>query len=292
MGEYECVLNDPQAGLRLKISRSLQLVLRFVIRYAYAEDSTMVNVRHYGPAGTTPDEPALALFQKQWQLYRKVVDYNYLFHREAYNCLRRILVDEAIQPFRFLDVACGDASATVEALKGTQVASYHGIDLSEAALELASQALETLACPVTLDRRDFVEALRDRPESVDVAWIGLSLHHLQTPEKLSVMRQMRSVVGDWGHFLIYENATPDDEGRDDWLRRWDDQKPWWTALAPEEWDAGRAHVYANDFPETTSRWHALGHEAGFGKVRELFVAPTNLFRVYRVPRYRLSAVHF
>jgi ubiquinone/menaquinone biosynthesis C-methylase UbiE len=240
----------------------------------------MVNVRHFGPAGTTSDEPALALFQKQWQLYRKVVDYNYLFHREAYNCLRRILIDEAIQPFRFLDVACGDASASVEALKGMQVASYHGIDLSEAALELASQALEKLTCPVTLDRPDFVEALRDRPESVDVAWIGLSLHHLQTPEKLSVMRQMRSVVGDRGHFLIYENATPDDEDRDAWLRRWDDQKPWWTALAPEEWDAGRAHVYANDFPETTSRWHALGHEAGFGQVRELFVAPTNLFRVY------------
>ena len=92
----------------------------------------MVNVRYYRPAGKTPDEPALALFRKQWQLYRKVVDYNYLFHREAYNCLHRILVDEAIQPFRFLDVACGDASATVEALKGTQVASYHGIDLSEA----------------------------------------------------------------------------------------------------------------------------------------------------------------
>ena len=52
------------------------------------------------------------------------------------------------------------------------------------------------------------------------------------------------------------------------LRRWDDQKPWWTALAPEEWDAGRANVYANDFPETTSRWHALGHEAGFGQARE------------------------
>jgi len=32
------------------------------------------------------------------------------------------------------------------------------------------------ACPVTLDRRDFVEALRDRPEPVDVAWISLSLH--------------------------------------------------------------------------------------------------------------------
>jgi hypothetical protein len=32
----------------------------------------VVNVCHYRPAGTTPDTPALALFQKQWQLYRKV----------------------------------------------------------------------------------------------------------------------------------------------------------------------------------------------------------------------------
>jgi hypothetical protein len=58
------------------------------------------------------------------------------------------------------------------------VAHYHGIDLSQAALDLASKALEALACPVTLDHRDFVAALHDRPEPVDVAWIGLSLHHL------------------------------------------------------------------------------------------------------------------
>ena len=32
----------------------------------------MVNVRHYRSAATTPDAPALEMFQKQWQLYRKV----------------------------------------------------------------------------------------------------------------------------------------------------------------------------------------------------------------------------
>ena len=240
----------------------------------------MVNIRHYGPSEAVLDEPTVALFQSQWQLYRKIVDHNYLFHREAYRCLHRLLVDEAVQPFRFLDVACGDASATVEALQGTRVRSYHGIDLSQAALELASKALETLGCPVVLDQRDFVEALCDRPEPVDVAWIGLSLHHLTAPAKLTVMRQIRSIVGDRGLFAIYENTSPDGEDRDAWLRRWDDQKPGWTALTPEEWDVATAHVHANDFPETVSRWHALGREAGFGQVRELFVAPTNLFRVY------------
>jgi hypothetical protein len=49
---------------------------------------------------------------------------------------------------------------------------------------------------------------------------------------------------------------------------------------PEEWDAITAHVHAADFPETTSRWHSLGPEAGFGKVREVFVSPTDLFRMY------------
>jgi SAM-dependent methyltransferase len=189
-------------------------------------------------------------------------------------------IDEAIQPFRFLDVACGDASATVEALKGTRVAHYHGIDLSQAALDLASKALETLACPVTLDQYDFTEALRDRPGPADVAWIGLSLHHLLAPAKLALMREIRGIVGDRGLLLIYENASPDGEDRDAWLRRWDRQKPSWTALTPEEWDTMAAHVRAADFPEITSRWHSMGHEAGFGEVRELFVAPTDLLRMY------------
>ena len=94
------------------------------------------------------DEPAAALFQHLWQLYHKFVDNNFFCHREVYARLHRILVDEAVQPFRFLDIACGDARATVEALKGTRVAHYYGIDLSSAALELASKALESLAEPV------------------------------------------------------------------------------------------------------------------------------------------------
>jgi SAM-dependent methyltransferase len=225
-------------------------------------------------------EPAQALFQRQWRVYRKLVENNYLFHREAYAELHRILVDEVAQPFRFLDIACGDASASIVALKGTRIAHYHGIDSCKTALELASETLGTLACPVALEQADFVKALCDRSEPVDVAWIGLSLHHLLTPEKLTVMRQMRSIVGDHGRFLIYEDASPDGEDRDAWLRRWDLQEPSWTAFTAEEWDAVTAHVHAADFPETASTWNWLGYEAGFGRVRQLFVSPTDLFRMY------------
>jgi hypothetical protein len=71
-------------------------------------------------------------------------------------------------------IACGDASATIDALKGTRVAHYRGIDLCRPALDLASKTLGILDCPVTLDQCDFVKALHDRPEPADIAWIGLS----------------------------------------------------------------------------------------------------------------------
>jgi methylase of polypeptide subunit release factors len=135
----------------------------------------------------TPGSSAAALFQRQWRIYRKVVDNNYLFHREAYERLHNLLIAEVAAPFYFLDVACGDASATVDALKGTQVAHYHGIDVSRSALDIAEQALRVLSCPVNLYESDFVQALKDWRDPVGVVWIGLSLHRLDTPEKLNAM---------------------------------------------------------------------------------------------------------
>lgn len=223
---------------------------------------------------------AASLFQEEWQTYRKVVEENYFFHREAYATLHKVLVEEVSSPFRFLDIACGDASTTVSALAGTGVSNYRGIDLSETALTLAAHALRALPCPVTLERDDFVEALHDRDLAADVAWIGLSLHHLQSLDKLSAMRDLRLIVGERGKLLIYEPSGPDDDTRMAWLRRWDRQRAAWAALASAEWRSLRDHSHTNDFPETHITWLTLGYEAGFGRARCLYESPTQLFRLY------------
>jgi hypothetical protein len=70
---------------------------------------------------TQSSNPAAALFEREWLTYRKMVDNNYTFHREAYGELHRVLADEVRQAFRFLDIACGDASMTVTALRGTRI---------------------------------------------------------------------------------------------------------------------------------------------------------------------------
>jgi SAM-dependent methyltransferase len=227
---------------------------------------------------------AMAPFQEDWQLYRKMVDNNFLFHREAYTRLHDILTVEFDRPFRFLDIACGDAGASVEALKETRVASYHGIDISQPALELAGKALQALDCPFTLEHGDFVSQVRDHHASADVVWIGLSLHHLKTPAKLTLMRSIRRIVAEQGLFLIYEPASPDGEDRQGWLTRYRRQKESWHAYTEKEWDTMWAHTLAGDFPETVSGWHALGHAAGFMQVREMFVAPSNLLRLYAFSR--------
>jgi SAM-dependent methyltransferase len=224
--------------------------------------------------------PGETLFQQQWQTYRILVDHNYLFHREAYACLHRVLLEDAPRPFRFLDLACGDASSAAQALQGTDIAHYSGIDLSAPALALAAENLASLDCPVILERRDYAEAVRDWPQHEDVVWVGLSLHHLRTPEKLEVMRSVRRIIGEHGLFLIYEDAGPDGETREEWLRRWDAQRPCWTAYDDAGWHAVTDHVHADDFPETDAGWRALGREAGFSRVTELFHGPTDLLRLY------------
>ena len=144
----------------------------------------MLDAQFATSAAKASRNSAAAIFQREWRLYRIIVDHNYLFHREACGRLRQVLLKGAARPFRFLDLACGDASATAGALKGMEIASYCGVDLSADALDLAGAALADVDCPISLHEGDFVEALADWAEPVDVIWVGLSLHHLRAPAKL------------------------------------------------------------------------------------------------------------
>jgi Methyltransferase domain len=179
------------------------------------------------------DAAALAQFQEQWGTYRKLVESGCLAHREVGNILRETLNDVFKSPFSFLDIACGDASLMKTALPGTQVRHYHGIDLSQAALELAAANLAKMPFEVDLDHRDFVEALMRRPEHADTAWCSLSIHHLSTHDKLGLMKAIRGATGARGIFMLYEPTRRADEDRAAWLDRFArTNRPLWSALTP------------------------------------------------------------
>jgi 2-polyprenyl-3-methyl-5-hydroxy-6-metoxy-1,4-benzoquinol methylase len=144
-------------------------------------------VLQFQPDGAVVDVSALEQFQRQWTTYQKLVDSDELSHREVGALLHDTLNQSFDRPFAFLDIACGDASQ-MRALSGTKVRHYHGVDLSEPALELAANNLKDMPFEVEFDHGDFVEAVTRRPEPADVAWCSLSIHHLATDEKLRLMR--------------------------------------------------------------------------------------------------------
>jgi SAM-dependent methyltransferase len=128
-------------------------------------------------SATNPDEDfSRALFERQSQIYRKGVNCN-------------LLLD-------------------------TAVASYHGVDLSGPAIDLASEHVARLPCAATLEHSDFAEALRHRSKPADVVWLGQALHYLDGSSKLAVMRDVRRLLTDHGQFLLREPTRPDGESRE------------------------------------------------------------------------------
>src|ERR1700757_2957837 len=173
----------------------------------------MVRIHHHKLKSPLLDEEAVKTFRTQWNIYRKLVDNNYLSHREAYHTLHHILNNKMSRPFSFVDLVCGDAHNTVESLRGTKVRHYIGIDLSDSALKLAEHAVEGLNCAVKLEEADFVNFQEVLTQHVDVIWIGLSLHHLTTPDKADFMKKAKDALGNDGLFLIYEPTSLDGENR-------------------------------------------------------------------------------
>jgi hypothetical protein len=162
-----------------------------------------VHIHQFQPGGAVVDAAALAQFQEQWATYRKLVESDCLSHRKIGGILQAPLNEVFTSPFSFLDIACGDAFVMKTALVGTKVRHYHGIDLSEPALELAAANLAGMPFEVDLDHRDFVDAMMRRPEHADAAWCSLSIHHLATADKLRLMKAIRSAIGARGNFLLY-----------------------------------------------------------------------------------------
>jgi SAM-dependent methyltransferase len=222
-----------------------------------------------------------ALFNRQLAAYRRIVGANLMFHREVYGLLHEVLVREAPRPFKFLDIACGDAVASAGALAGTSVDRYYGIDLSAGSLQLASEALKGLPCPVELGCCDFVEAMAGWVAPVDVVWIGMSLHHLQREGKARLMRDVYAALSRGGIFLIWEPTLLEGETRDGWLDRFSACREAFAAVSDDEFAAMEDHTRLADFPETVAGWTDMGHRAGFANVEQLFTMPNRLGRVFK-----------
>jgi SAM-dependent methyltransferase len=221
------------------------------------------------------------LFAKGLATYQKVVRHNYMAHREVYGLLHDVLVSQAPKPFVFLDIACGPATGSAQALLDTNVGGYIGVDISQPSLDAARMELKNLSCPVDLRRQNFVEAINAWNESVHVIWIGQSLHHLQRSEKQEFIRRVHAILPADGIFLIWEPTCLEGEDRQGWMERFRQIRPEWPMVTDDEFAAFDRHCGTSDHAETATTWMEMGRAAGFSRAHELLIVPNKLARVYR-----------
>lgn len=219
------------------------------------------------------------LFAKGLATYQKVVAANYMAHEQVYSVLHEVLLREAKDGFVFGDLACGTAPFSALALAGVRVARYIGIDISEPSLDVAKGALSSLTCPVELRCQDFVAAIETWEGQLDVAWIGVSLHHLRTSEKRTFIGKIERLLPRDGLFLIWEPTCLEGEDRRGWVERFS-QFLKDLPLIDDEFAAMDSHQRSSDYPETAATWTGMAREAGFERTDMLFAATDQVTRVY------------
>ncbi len=236
-------------------------------------------IAYPNPEDSHQDADRVRKFFDEWEVYRKIVDLNYLHHNEAYASISRALEDVK-SPFSFLDLGAGDADATTRILSAFRLKQYEAVDLSEIALNLAEKHAEVLACPTRFTQADFFQYVKKTTVAFDVIFIGLSLHHLPLADKKTFFADVRRALADGGRFMFYEPICESQESRDAVLKRWWDVASGWRGLTDEELLKAKKHVFENDYPESVEQFSTLSESAGFSSSRVLYTDSDNLYAVF------------
>lgn len=216
-------------------------------------------------------------FFTNWDIYKLCIEHNTLFHREV-GAILRARLSARTAPFAFLDLACGDATLTAAALRGTPVSRFTGVDFSAPALSLATQNTRELGCPCEFLEADFAGYLRSATGAFDVIYLGLSLHHFGRDEKRDLVRQIFRIAAPGGEFYLYEPILHGGESREGCLARWKalmDSR--YEAFPQTARDALWEHVSTADRPETVAEYVAAAKEAGFSGGDVLFTDPKSTY---------------
>lgn len=219
-------------------------------------------------------------FNNQWQLYQKIIFNNYMGHREVYGVLHELLMGYFEKEFKMLELGCGDASFTVQALSNTTISSYKGIDLSEVALEIAQSNMEVIQGEKTFIKGNLYELIpqliASQKYGFDAIFTSFALHHLTLEEKDYIISQLPYLLNDRGIFLLIDIIRPEEESREAYLRRYlENARREWKTLTPQEFTEIEEHVSSRDFPETRSTFYEMAEKHQFSRWDSLYCDPLN-----------------
>lgn len=123
-----------------------------------------------------------------------------------FRAFERGLLDDAA-PAAVLEVGCGTGELLVELVRRHPGAEVVGLDPDPAALGIARQKLEGAGLPAKLDLGSAM-ALPYPDASFDLVVSSLMLHHLDTSNKLGMLRECGRVLTERGQLLLVDFGQP------------------------------------------------------------------------------------
>lgn len=222
--------------------------------------------------GKTPVEVG-AFFSDTWRTYQKILHHNHMHHRELYHLVHQELLN--IPPgLEILDLGCGDASYTAQALAGISFSHYIGVDLSTVALGIAAENLAQLPGRAEFITANFVDYVQACSHQFDLILMSFSLHHLTYGDKDQFLGQLRRVLRPGGIFLMIDVLREEGESLADYYQRYIGQahRNQWK-LNPEEFVAMSEHITTSDLPDSAAVIIGLGQSHGFKEINCLFLHP-------------------
>lgn len=186
-------------------------------------------------------------FFQSWALYESIVSHDFMEHSTITSAICTSLNDRPPH-FSVLDLGCGDSSVMASTLKDLPVSHYTGVDLTEAALDIAKVA-PSPAYPCSWEQRDMLDFLRSASQTYDVIVATFALHHLRTEKKQEWLHAASACLNPGGALYLVDTCREAHETREDAVERYLKLIESWS-LTQDGWQIVANHMRGFDFPET------------------------------------------
>jgi ubiquinone/menaquinone biosynthesis C-methylase UbiE len=203
-------------------------------------------------------------------MYRAVVDADYMHHAELVTALAA-WAHKQPEPLRIVDLGCGDASLATQAFANANVASYHGVDVSDAASDVARNNVSIWPGRAQIIAGNLADFLRSQPDgSANLVLASYSIHHFASDAKVKLIEHCRRVLTTAGTFIWIDAVCRDGESRRAYIDRLTHAMANdWTALNTDQRERACTHVRESDFPETRQWMLDLTAAAGFQRTETM-----------------------
>jgi SAM-dependent methyltransferase len=208
-----------------------------------------------------------------WSVYDRVLDLDYMFHRELYAKVARVLDARfGAREISVLELGCGSGRHLAPVLAARRVGRYEGHDLSPVAIGHARKNFAALGVVETrFVEGDLMNALRDETgERADLIFSGFTLHHLSAEDRAEAIRRARGRLAPGGLLLVLDSMREEGQTRDAWLDAycgWIEAE--WTAIPAEGKAAIFGHIRGCDQPGTRAEHDTAAKAAGFARCGEI-----------------------